>query len=467
MIALPTAAYAGRPFFESAIGALKRGRTNMDVPISIGVVLALAMSVLETWNSGEHAYFDGVVMLLFFLLIGRTLDRAMLRKTRAVAANVAALRAETVLKRLPDGSWRDTPAEMIEPGDLVLIRPGDRIGVDGVIEQGASDIDQSLVTGETAHHAVREGDKVHAGALNMTGSLTVRALKPHTGTLLADVERLLAKATETRGAYVRLADRAARLYAPFVHTAALLTFIGWMMGGLGWQDALVIAITVLIITCPCALGLAIPAVQVVASGALFRAGALANSGDALERLAEADTVVFDKTGTLTLPSPDLANLQEIDPAALALAGRLALSSTHPLSAAIAQAAGKPEPLADVAEEPGKGVTTIHEGRALRLGSPAFCDAGDEAGKLAARFPDASVVAFRDGDRLALFAIRQPLRPDAAEVMQALKDAGLKVEILSGDRDAAVAEIAAPHRRQRVQRRRHARRQGRAAGSAEG
>lgn len=442
LIALPTAAYAGRPFFDSAFAALRRGRTNMDVPISIGITLALIMSVLETWNSGEHAYFDGVVMLIFFLLIGRTLDRAMLRRTRDVAANVAALRAETMLKRLPDGGWRETPAEMIEPGDVVLVRPGDRIGVDGVVEGGSSDIDQSLVTGETAHRPVRDGDRVHAGSLNMTGMLTVRALKPHTGTLLADVERLLARATETRGAYVRLADRAARLYAPFVHTAAALTFIGWMLWGLGWQPALVIAITVLIITCPCALGLAIPAVQVVASGALFRAGVLANSGDALERLAEVDAVVFDKTGTLTLPSPDIANLSEVAPEALELAGRLALASRHPLAAAIAQAAGKPQPLPEAREIPGQGVSANSDGRELRLGSPAFCGAEAEAALLAASHPDASVVAFRDGSRLTLFAIRQPLRDDAAETLAAIRRMGLSVEILSGDRDAAVADIAA-------------------------
>lgn len=440
LIALPVAAYAGRPFFESAIGALKRRRTNMDVPISIGIILALAMSVLETWNSGEHAYFDGAVMLIFFLLIGRVLDRAMLRKTRDHAANVAALRAETMLRRLPDGSYRETPAEMIEPGDVVLARPGDRIGVDGVIEHGRSDIDQSLVTGETAHRTVAAGDKVHAGALNLTGTLSVRALKPHTGTLLADVERLLARATEARGAYVRLADRAAGLYAPFVHTAAALTFVGWMAWGLSWQPALVIAITVLIITCPCALGLAIPAVQVVASGALFRAGVLANSGDALERLAEADTVVFDKTGTLTLPSADIANLQDIAPDRLALAGRLALASRHPLAAAIA-AQGRPEPLPGAWEVPGAGVEAELGGERLKLGSPAFCDAATEADALARLYPDASIVAFRSGKETTLFAIRQPLRPDAAEVMEQLLKAGLQVEILSGDRDEAVAEIA--------------------------
>lgn len=437
LIALPVVAYSGRPFFDSAIAALKRGRTNMDVPISIGILLALCMSVAETWNSGEHAYFDGAVMLIFFLLVGRTLDRAMLRKTRDVAANVAALRADFMLKRLPDGSYLETPSEMIEPGDIVLVRPGDRVGVDGIVEAGRSDIDQSLVTGETAHRAVMSGDQVHAGALNLTGALSVRALKPHSATLLADVERLLAKATEARGAYVRLADRAARLYAPFVHSMALITFIGWMLWGLGWQSSLVIAITVLIITCPCALGLAIPAVQVVAAGALFRSGVLANSGDALERLAEIDTVVFDKTGTLTLPKATVANLDDIPPDRLALAGRLALTSRHPVAGAIAAAAGKQAPLANVREVPGQGVA--HDG--LKLGSPAFCDAMKEAAELAKAYPDASVVAFRDGASLTLFAIRQPLRPDAGLVMAQLAKAGLKVEILSGDRDAAVAEIA--------------------------
>ncbi len=441
LIALPTAAYSGRIFFDSAIAALKRGRTNMDVPISLGIMLALGMSVIETLNHGEHAYFDGAVMLIFFLLIGRTLDQAMQRRTRAVAANLAALRAESVTKCLPDGSLRDMAADMVQPGDVIVVRPGMRVGLDGVVEHGVSDLDQSLVTGETAHQAVRAGDTVYAGTLNLSGLLRVRVLKPSSGTLLADVERLLAKATEVRGAYVKLADRAAQLYVPFVHATALLTFLGWLAYGLPWSQALVIAITVLIITCPCALGLAIPAVQVVAAGALFRIGVLTNSGDALERLAATDTVVLDKTGTLTLPSSEIANIAALPPELVGRAARLALASRHPLSAPIAALAPGGSPYPTAREAPGEGIRACDHGRVLKLGSVAFCAAETEADRLAERYPDASMVAFSAGDQRIVFAIRQPLRPDAIEAVASLKAAGIAVEILSGDRSRPVAAVA--------------------------
>ncbi len=441
LIALPTAAYSGRVFFDSAIGALKRGRINMDVPISLGIMLALGMSVVEALNHGEHAYFDGAVMLIFFLLIGRVLDQAMQSRTRAVAANLAALRAESVVKRFPDGGVREIAIDMAEPGDLIVVQPGMRIGLDGVVEQGSSDLDQSLVTGETAHHAVRPGDHVFAGTMNLSGLLSVRVLKPHTGTLLADVERLLAKATEARGDYVKLADRAAQLYAPFVHTAALLTFLGWLAWGLPWSEALVIAITVLIITCPCALGLAIPAVQVVAAGALFRVGVLTNAGDALERLAAVDAAVLDKTGTLTLPSTVIANLGDLPPDLVQRAARLALASRHPLAAPLAALAKDAEPHATARERPGEGVSACDHGKVLKLGSAAFCDAETEAAGLATAYPDASFVAFTDGDAKAVFAIRQPLRADAADAVASLRDLGLSLEIVSGDRSLPVEAAA--------------------------
>lgn len=441
LIALPTAAYSGRIFFDSAIAALKRRRTNMDVPISLGIMLALGMSVVETLNHGEHAYFDGAVMLIFFLLIGRTLDQAMQRRTRAVAANLAALRAESVTKCLPDGSLREMAVDMVQPGDVIVVQPGMRVGLDGVIEQGVSDLDQSLVTGETAHQAVRAGDKVYAGTLNLSGLLRVRVLKPYSGTLLADVERLLAKATEARGAYVRLADRAAQLYVPFVHATALLTFLGWLAYGLPWSQALVIAITVLIITCPCALGLAIPAVQVVAAGALFRIGVLTNSGDALERLAATDTVVLDKTGTLTLPSSEVANIATLQPDLVARAARLALASRHPLSAPIAALAAGASPYPTAREAPGEGIRACDHGQVLKLGSVAFCGAEAEADRLAEIYPEASMVAFSAGDERIVFAIRQPLRSDAAEAVASLQAAGIAVEIVSGDRRRPVAAVA--------------------------
>src|SRR5215470_13634645 len=406
LIALPAAAYAGQPFFRSALRGLAARRLNMDVPITLGVLLALAMSVFETLGHAEHAYFDSAIMLIAFLLGGRYLDQNMRRRTRAFAGNLAALRAETAVKFVGNGEIREVPIASIRPGDLVLVRPGERIAVDGVIAEGRSDIDQSLITGETAHMAVGKGAAVYAGTMNVSGTLRVEVRAAAAGTLLDEINRLLDKATEARSRYLRLADRAARLYAPVVHVTALATLVGWLAVGAGWHDAIVTAIAVLIITCPCALGLAVPAVQVVAAGALFRAGVLLNSGDAVERLAEVDTVLFDKTGTLTLPEPKVVNAADVAPPLLALAGRLALSSRHPLAAAIAGAAGAKALLAEAIEEPGQGVCAVVDGIDVRLGRPTFCGAAREAEAAAQRDPEASLIGFAYGDERYVFVVRQ-------------------------------------------------------------
>ncbi|RAI43550.1 heavy metal translocating P-type ATPase [Rhodoplanes roseus] len=441
LIALPAVAYAGQPFFRSAIRALLSGRLNMDVPITLGVVLALTLSVFETLHHAEHAYFDSAVMLLTFLLAGRWLDQNMRRRTRAVAANLAALKAETATKFVTESEISEVPVAAIRPGDLVLVRPGERIAVDGEVEDGRSEIDQSLVTGETAHVSAERGTLVYAGTLNVNGTLRVRVGAADRGTLLDEVTRLLDRAVEARSHYVRLAERAARLYAPVVHLTAILTMIGWVLLGASWHFAVVTAIAVLIITCPCALGLAIPAVQVVASGALFRGGVLLSSGDAIERLASVDTIVFDKTGTLTLPEPELVDAGRIAPETLALAARLALASRHPLAAAIARAAGATAPLDGACEEPGQGVSALVDGEELRLGRPSWCGLEAEAGRVAASDPEASVIAFRHGTTTAVFAVRQRLREDATAVLAGLRARGFAVEILSGDRDAAVSHVA--------------------------
>jgi P-type Cu2+ transporter len=439
LIALPCAAYAGMPFFMSAARALRSGSLNMDVPISLGVVLALSLSVFQTVAHERAAYFDSALMLLTFLLAGRTLDQRMRRRARDFAINLTAIRADRALKLIDGGEARETPVAAIHPGDLVLVRAGERIAVDGTVEDGRSEVDQSLVTGETAPIAVSAGAAVYAGALNLTGALRVRVAKEAGDALLDEVNTLLAKATEQRSSYVRLADQAARLYAPVVHLAALATFLGWLWLGAGWQHSLIVAITVLIITCPCALGLAIPAVQVVAAGALFRRGLILNSGEALERLAEAGTIVFDKTGTLTDPRPTLANGADIAPHDLALAGALALSSKHPLAKTIADAALAKEPL-NGHEFSGQGVTALHNGGRLKLGSVAFCKAEAEAKPVAAAFPDASLIVLRTPEHVVVFAVRQALRSDAREVIAKLAR-GHEVEILSGDREPAVALVA--------------------------
>ncbi|HMK80665.1 MAG TPA: heavy metal translocating P-type ATPase [Xanthobacteraceae bacterium] len=440
LIALPAAAYAGQPFFQSAWRALRARALNMDVPISLGVLLALGMSLTETAHHAQHAYFDSATMLLFFLLCGRALDHAMRRKTRAVAGNLAALKAEFA-HRFDGPELVRVPAAALKPGDRVLVRPGDRVPADGVVLNGSSEIDESLVTGETARRSVAAGAAIHAGSVNFSGTLTLRVTAAGSGTLIDEIERLLEKAVAARSRYVRLADRAAGLYAPVVHATAALTLVGWLAVGASAHDAIVTAIAVLIITCPCALALAIPTVQVVAAGALFRSGVILNAGDAIERLAEIDTVIFDKTGTLTLPEPRVANARDIEGALLARAARLALSSRHPLAAAVAKEIGKGSqtrtPFEGAVEEPGQGVRAMIDGVEARLGSPAFCGIAN-ADPVAS---GTSLIAFRYGAASAVLLVRQALRRDAAETAAALRALGLDLMILSGDRDEAVAPIA--------------------------
>jgi len=440
LIALPAAAYAGQPFFQSALKALRARHTNMDVPISIGVILALGLSLYETATHATHAYFDSAIMLLFFLLCGRYLEQAMRRKTRLFAGNLASHKAAFAYRLDGNGELTQVPVAALRPGNRVLVRPGELIAADGAILTGVSEIDEGLVTGETVPRAVRAGAFVYAGSTNLTGALTMQIVAAGGGSLVDEVERLLQKATEAKSSTVRLADRAARLYAPMVHATAALTAVGWLVAGASVHDAVVTAIAVLIITCPCALALAIPAAQVVAAGQLFRSSVILNSGDAIERLAEVDTVVFDKTGTLTLPDREVET-SAIDPDLLERAARLALSSHHPLAAALARQARLRAPYAGAVEEPGRGVRAAIDGEEARLGSAAFC--GIDAQIEAARAPaGTSFIAFAHDGQVARIAIGQALRPDAVAVVRALQARGLDLIILSGDRPDAVAAVAA-------------------------
>jgi Cu2+-exporting ATPase len=441
LIALPVAAYAGQPFFRSAWSALRLRRVNMDVPISLGVIMALALSLYETWHSAEHAYFDSAVMLLFFLLLGRTLDRMMRRRARGLAANLMAMRGETAQRLGSDGIPVETPVAALQSGDDILVRPGERIGADGVVVAGASEVDQSFATGETRAVAAAAGRQVFAGSLNLTGTLTVSVARAAEGDLLEQVDRLMTSALAVKDRRVLLADRAARAYAPFVHTAAALTLIGWLLAGSGLHHAVVTAIAVLIITCPCALGLAIPAVQVVATGALFRSGVLVHAGDALERVAACDIVVFDKTGTLTSPDMQLVHDATCPADLAAVAARLALASRHPVATALARCHPDARPCAEAREVPGEGVEASIDGVPARLGRPSYVGLTTEAEAALAREPGATALAFRWGDRGTIFLIKQQLRPGARAVIDGLRSAGCEVAILSGDGEAPVAAIA--------------------------
>lgn len=437
LIALPAAAYAGQPFFTSALRALRGRRTNMDVPISIGVLLALGVSVYQAAIHAEHAYFDSAIMLLFFLLAGRVVDQAMRRKTRSAAGNLVALKSEMAERILGDGSHVAIPAAALVPQDKILVRPGDVIAADGTILTGSSALDESLITGETLPRNVSVGDCVYAGTINRDTALTVCVSAAAGASLADEAQKLLEKASEIRSRRVLLADRAASYYAPIVHLTAALAAAGWLFAGAGIHQAVLVATTVLIITCPCALALAIPAVQIVAAGALFRRGVFLNAGDAIERLAEVDMFVFDKTGTLTMPELRLADADDIPDDMLAAAARLALSSRHPLATALAELAKGKKVFADAVEIPGLGVRALVDGAEMRLGSFEYCDVSEPAD----RDPGVSHIAFRSGDDFGVFSFRQEIRCDAAAVIRQLHNRGIDCRILSGDRDEAVAPIA--------------------------
>ncbi len=441
LIALPAVAFAGRPFFESAFAALRGGRINMDVPISLAVILASILSIVKTINSGEHAYFDASVMLLFFLLIGRYLDHAMRSKARSAAADLLAIQARNALILDAEGRSDSLPVSAVRTGDLLLVPAGERVPVDAVLEpQSGSDrpvpFDVSLLTGESAPQDITPGGTVYAGAINMGAATTVRAARTSSDSLISEIVSLMETAEQGRSRYRRLSDRAAGVYAPAVHAISALTFAGWWIASGEWAFAAETAIAVLIITCPCALGLAVPVVQVIASGALFRRGILVKSADGLERLAEVDRVVFDKTGTLTLGRPALANGAEIDPADLELAGGLARASRHPLSRALADAAG-PGPVRDgVVEVPGCGLELRTEEGMVRLGRADWCGAPGEdahAGpSLWLRRADGATQVFRFEDHP---------REDAAETVGRLKAEGLGAELVSGDAEAVAGAVA--------------------------
>ena len=358
-IALPAIVYAGRPFFRSALAALSVGRTNMDVPITIGVSLATALSLYETIVSGEHAYFDASTMLLFFLLVGRTLDHLMQQRARGALANLARLAPRRATLVQPDGTFAQVPIDQIVPSAVVLLRPGERVPVDCRIIEGFGTVDTSLVNGESLPAETGPGTALVAGTMNLSSSLKAEVLRPAAQSFLARMTELMEAAEATRTSYRRIADRASSLYAPAVHLTALLTFIGWMILGAGWHAALTNAVAVLIITCPCALGLAVPMVQTVAAGRLFRNGIMMRDGAALERAAVVTEVVFDKTGTLTRGEPTLEAQGKDQASLLQTAASLAAHSTHALARGLVDAAGRIEPMQGaITEFTGQGVEGI-------------------------------------------------------------------------------------------------------------
>jgi Cu2+-exporting ATPase len=436
LIAVPAVAYAGQPFFRSALGALKGRALNMDVPISLAVLLATSMSLIETVRNAPDVYFDSAVALLFFLLIGRFLEQSARGRARSAVEHLLVLNATAVTVLCDDGVRRTLAPESVGPGMRVFVPVGARVPVDGRVLEGTSDVDTSLITGESVPSVAAPGSRIYAGVLNLSGALTIEVTAAGQDTLLAEIARLLESAEQRRARYVEIAARIVRIYAPTVHILAAATFLFWLaIGGAAWQTALLYAVAVLIVTCPCALALAVPVVQVVAANRLFRQGVLVKSPTALERLARIDTIVLDKTGTVTIGRPALIEDGGWSRADLEAAAALAASSLHPLARALAAAAAQVRPAQGVEEMPGHGLRHRAPEGETRLGC------GGWAGGVPSESAALELWLSRPGRPDVRFAMTDTVRPDAAVTIRTMLQRGFAVEMLSGDRPSAVAPVA--------------------------
>ncbi|MDG1021254.1 MAG: heavy metal translocating P-type ATPase [Emcibacteraceae bacterium] len=446
LIVLPAATYAGMPFYKSAWNALKGRRLNMDVPISLAVILTCGMSLFQTYLKATETYYDAAVMLLFFLLIGRFLDQKMRNHAGSVAHNLMSYKESKATLLHEDGHTEEIATEMLVPNQIIQVIPGGKIPADGTVISGMSDIDTSLVTGETVPQKAEKNTEVFAGTINVNGALNIKITSTTGNTLLDEIIELMETAEQGRAKYVRLADRAASIYAPLVHFLAAATFLGWLLfSNVGWQGSLINAIAVLIITCPCALGLAVPVVQVVASSRLFKSGILVKAADGLERLAEVDTVIFDKTGTLTLGQPELANADDenVTPFNLELAAKLAKTSSHPLCRALIVACHDRDiptiaTESEIHEEPGMGLKATVNNITVKLGNREWC--GINQNYLPNnRYSELWLKA--EGAKPVLFCFKDRMREDALDVVHWFLRRQLKVILLSGDRKDVVDEAA--------------------------
>ena len=431
LIAVPALLFSAQVFFQNAWVALRVGRLNMDVPISLAIILAAGLSVYETSIGGDAVYFDAALSLTFFLLIGRYLDHRTRIAARSAAQELSALASPNALLVTGD-TTRTIPVSDLVIGDLIRVKAGMRVPVDGQITQGTSDTDRSFLTGESLPVQVHAGSDIAAGEVNLTGPFTLRVTRVGEDTTLARMARLVEHAEGARNKYTALADRAAQIYAPAVHVLALVTFIGWLVLSADAALALNIAISVLIITCPCALGLAVPAVMTAATGRLFRRGLLVKNGTALERLAEIDVVVFDKTGTLTEGHARI-DTDALDPTQLSVLAALAQASHHPVSRAIAAALPatlQAADLTEISEHAGLGVMGLWRGLPVRLGRSDWVGA-------------ATSPALQIGDAAAIpLTFSETLRAGAADAVARLKSRGTPVHIFSGDTQTAVSALAA-------------------------
>ncbi len=446
-LATPVQFWIGWRFYDGAWKALRGGGANMDVLVALGTSMAWGFSTVVTvLGLPQHVYFEGGAAVITLVLLGKLLEaRAKARTSEAIEA---LLRLQPKTARIErDGQWIEVAVDALMPGDVFMVRPGESIPVDGEVLDGASSVDEAMLTGESMPVGKGAGDRVFAATANGHGALRCRATGVGEHTLLAGIIRLVGEAQGSKAPVQRLADRISAIFVPVVCVIALLTFAGWWLYAGDFAGALVNAVAVLVIACPCALGLATPTAIMVGTGQGARAGILVRNAEALERAGRIAVLAVDKTGTLTAGAPqvtDIVALGETADEALRLAAALEQGSEHPLARAIlAKAAAVDLPKMSKFEAlPGHGVAGEVEGRHLRLGSPEWTGATGVGQLEQLQQAGKTVVALAEGERvLALLAVADALRPTSRSAVARLRARGIRVVMLTGDNPATAAAIA--------------------------
>ena len=444
--------WAGRGIYISAWRALQHGSTNMNTLVSLGTAVAFAYSAYATFAPAPDraVYFDAVLLILGFLLLGKTLEARAKRRALGALRSLSGLRPATA-RRVVDGVAVLTPLEEIRPGDRISVLPGERFPVDGTIAEGRTTVDESMLTGESTPIAREVGGRVLAGSLNYDGAVVCIAESLGESTVLSQITRMVEQAQRSRAPMERLADRVSAVFVPVVLALALVTCIAWLLATHSVSMAIANTVAVLVIACPCAMGLAVPAALTVAVGRGAQLGVLFKGGEALERLTHLDVMVLDKTGTITQGRPVLektGGIGEPEDVLLRIAAAAEEKSNHPLAHAILEAARargmKWKPADEVQIYPGRGLSARVEGREVLIGnSTLFAEFLVELPAEAAE-PAPGVTRLWmavDAKPAAYFDARDALRPDAVEAVAALRAAGHRVLMLTGDSEAAAAPIA--------------------------
>jgi len=449
LIGIPAVVYAGRFFYRSAWYALRSGKSNMDVPISVGISLACIMSVYDTVTRADQVYFEAAIMLVFFLLIGRTVDHLMRQKAASAIDGLQSLEPLSAHRCLPNGTHEIVQTSILKPGDRIVVSPGGRIPADGIVLSGASDINSDLVDGESLPKTVSPNQTVYSGSLNLSAPLEIKVSAIAADSFLASIQQLVRYGETNKGTYRRLADKASDWYTPVVHSAALVAFLWWYLSSGDMHRSITVAISVLIITCPCALALAVPMVQALAAQRLFMSGIVMKNGAALEKISDIDTVVFDKTGTLTDGLPVVSRESNFSDKLLRLAQALAAKSDHPYAKAIIGIAfvdkeslmqGSALALKNLKEVPGCGVEATLGLSTVRLGKRSW--ATQAAGSESQHEDSRSESVLTDNGRIvADFQFEHYLRANTKPAIETLKKQVSELIILSGDSAQSVQSIA--------------------------